>query len=376
MIKDEEEMDFLDIFGQLDDPRIERKKLHPMPEILLLTLCAVICGAESWDDIEMFGKSKLMFLRQYLPYESGVPSDDTLRRFFRAIDTTQFQHLFIQWVKEWLSPEVAGKVVAIDGKTLRGSHEGGQSPIHLVSAFASEAGIVLGQVKTSEKSNEITAIPELLEWLDVRGAIVTIDAMGCQKAIAEKIIDKGGDYLLALKGNQSGLHDDVRLHFEQPAPTSLTRMSHAETIDKGHGRIEVRQCRLSTDIEWLKERHPEWKNLSSIIAIDSERLIGDTTTRETRYFISSSQAPAARMLAAVRLHWGIENQLHWVLDMSFGEDQSRIRKDNAPANVAIIRHAALNMIRQAPKKRMSVKRMRKAAGWDDSLLTEVLAQVF
>jgi predicted transposase YbfD/YdcC len=178
-------MDFLDIFGQLNDPRIERKKLHPMPEILLLTLCAVSCGAESWDDIEMFGKSTLMFLRRYLPYESGIPSDDTLRRFFRAIDTTQFQRLFIEWIRVWLNPEVAGKVVAIDGKTLRGSHDGGQSPIHLVSAFASEAGIVLGQIKTSEKSNEITAIPELLEWLDVRGAIVTIDtlwgtsAMGC-----------------------------------------------------------------------------------------------------------------------------------------------------------------------------------------------------
>ena len=178
-------MEFLDIFGQLADPRIERKKLHPMPEILLLTLCAVICGAESWDDIERFGKSKLMFLRQYLPYEPGIPSDDALRRFFRAIDTTQFQRLFVEWIRAWLSPEVAGKVVAIDGKTLRGSHDGGQSPIHLVSAFASEAGIVLGQVKTSEKSNtlwgtsEITAIPELLDWLDVRGAIVTIDAMGC-----------------------------------------------------------------------------------------------------------------------------------------------------------------------------------------------------
>jgi len=369
-------MDFLDIFGQLDDPRIERKKLHPMPEILMLTLCAVICGAESWDDMEAFGKAKLVFLRQYLPYESGIPSDDTLRRFFRAIDTTQFQRLFVEWVRAWLSPEVAGKVVAIDGKTLRGSHDGGQSPIHLVSAFASEAGIVLGQVKTSEKSNEITAIPELLDWLDVRGAIVTIDAMGCQKAIAEKIIDKGGDYLLALKGNQSSLHDDVCLHFEQPAPASLARMTSAETIDKGHGRIEVRQCRLSTDIDWLRGRHPEWKNLSSIVAIDSQRIIGNTTTQETRYFISSSQAPAARMLAAVRLHWGIENQLHWVLDMSFGEDQSRIRKDNAPTNVAIIRHAALNMIRKTPKNRMSVKRMRKAAGWDDSLLTEVLAQVF
>ena len=371
-----EKMDFLDIFGQLNDPRIDRRKLHPMPEILLLTLCAVICGAESWDDIEMFGKSKLVFLRQYLPYEHGIPSDDTVRRFFRAIDTTQFQRLFVEWVRTWLSPEVAGNVVAIDGKTLRGSYDSGQSPIHLVSAFASEAGIVLGQVKTSEKSNEITAIPELLEWLDVRGAIVTIDAMGCQKAIAEKIIDKGGDYLLALKGNQSSLHEDVRLHFEQPAPPSLIRMTRAETVDKGHGRIEIRQCRLSTDIDWLRARHPEWKNMSGIVAIDSERLIGDTTTQETRYFISSSQAPAPQILAAVRLHWGIENQLHWVLDMSFGEDQSRIRKDNAPTNVAIIRHAALNMIRQAKKKRMTIKRMRKAAGWDDSVLTDILAQVF
>lgn len=369
-------MNFLDIFGQLDDPRIERKKLHPMPEILLLTLCAVICGADSWDDIELFGKSKLTFLCQYLPYEFGIPSDDTLRRFFRAIDTQQFQRLFVKWIEEWLSPEVAGKVVAIDGKTLRGSHDGERLPIHLVSAFASEAGIVLGQIKTSEKSNEITAIPELLEWLDVRGALVTLDAMGCQKAIAEKIIEKGGDYLLALKGNQSRLHDDVRLHFEEPAPTSLVQMACAETIDKGHGRVETRCCRLSTDIDWLRELHPEWKNLNSIIAIDSQRFIGDTITQETRYFISSSKVSATQMLAAVRLHWGIENQLHWVLDMSFGEDQSRIRKDNAPTNVAIIRHAALNMIRKIPKKRMGVKRMRKAAGWDDALLTEVLAQIF
>jgi len=365
-------MDFLDVFGRLDDPRIERKKLHPLPEILLLALCAVICGAESWDDIEMFGKSKLVFLRQYLPYEHGIPSDDTLRRFFRAIDTAQFQRLFVEWVRAWLSPEVAGKVVAIDGKTLRGSHDGGQLPIHLVSAFACEAGIVLGQVKTSEKSNGITAIPELLEWLDVRGAIVTIDAMGCQKVIAGKIVDKGGDYLLALKGSQGSLHDDVRLHFEQPAPALPAQMACAETVDKGHGRIEVRRCRLSTDIGWLRERHPEWKGLNCIVAIDSERLIGDTATQETRYFISSSLATAPQVLAA----WGIENQLHWVLDMSFGEDQSRIRKGNAPTNVAIIRHAALNMIRQVPKKRISVKSMRKAAGWDDSLLSEVLAQVF
>ena len=369
-------MDFLDVFGQLDDPRIERKKLHPMPEILLLTLCAVICGAESWDDIETFGQAKVEFLRRYLPYTHGIPSDDTLRRFFRAIDPDQFQRLFIEWIRTWLNPEVADKVVAIDGKTLRGSRNGEQMPIHLVSAFASEAGIVLGQVKTHEKSNEITAIPELLEWLDVRGAIVTIDAMGCQKAIAEKIVDKGGDYLLALKGNQSRLHDDVRLHFEEPGPQASIQMEQAETLDKGHGRIEVRHCHVSTDIDWLKKRHPEWKNLNSIVAITSERHIGETVTQETRYFISSSLIPAERMLAAVRLHWGIENQLHWVLDMSFGEDQSRIRKGNAPNNVAIIRHAALNMIRGAKTKRMSIKRMRKAAGWDDALLNDVLAQVF
>ena len=250
-------MDFLDVFGQLDDPRIERKKLHPMPEILLLTLCAVICGAESWDDIETFGESKVEFLRRYLPYEHGIPSDDTLRRFFRAIDPKQFQRLFVEWIRTWLNPEVADKIVAIDGKTLRGSRDGEQLPIHLVSAFASEAGIVLGQIKTPEKSNEITAIPELLEWLDVRGAIITIDAMGCQKAIAEKIIDKGGDYLLALKGNQSRLRDDVRLHFEEPGPQAFTQMEHAETVDKGHGRIEVRRCRVSTDIGWLKALHPD-----------------------------------------------------------------------------------------------------------------------
>jgi predicted transposase YbfD/YdcC len=186
----QEEMDFLDVFGRLDDPRIERKKLHPMPEILLLTLCAVICGAESWNDIEEFGKAKLDFLRQYLPYQNGIPSDDTLRRFFRAIDGSQFQRLFVQWIRAWLSPDMENKVVAIDGKTLRGSHDSGLLPIHLVSAFASEAGIVLGQLKTQEKSNEITAIPELLDWLDVRGATVTIDAMGVRKRLLKKLSTK------------------------------------------------------------------------------------------------------------------------------------------------------------------------------------------
>ena len=348
-----------------------------MPEILLLTLSAVICGAESWNDIELFGYSKLAFLQRILPFKNGIPSDDTLRRFFRAIEPAKFQHLFMEWITKWLNPEVANKVIAIDGKTLCGSHDAGQLPIHLVSAFASEMGIVLGQIKTAEKSNEITAIPELLEWLDVSGAIVTIDAMGCQKVIAEKIVARGGDYLIALKGNQSHLHEDVKLYFEQPPHSAQTGMQFAETIDKGHGRIEIRRCRLSTDIEWLRRLQPEWKSVKCIVAIESERHQGEKLSRETRYFIGSKQEMiASQALAAVRLHWGIENQLHWVLDMSFGEDQSRIRQHHAPANVAVIRHAALNMIRQVKPERISIKKMRKLAGWDDTVLASILGNSF
>ena len=378
----EETNGFLDIFGKLEDPRREQRKLHPMPEILLLTLCSVICGAESWIDIEDFGHAKLDFLRRYLPYENGVPSDDTFRRFYRAIDTEQFQRLFVEWIRVWLSPDVADKVIAIDGKTLRGSRDGNNSAIHVVSAFASEAGIVLGQTKTQEKSNEITAIPELLDWIDVRGAIVTIDAMGCQKSITQKVVDKGGDYLISLKGNQGNLHKDVKMNFEKPTATAFFQMASTETeAEKGHGRIEIRRCKVSTDIDWIRARHPEWVELNSIVAVESERHIGDKVSIETRYFISSSTATPERLLSAVRQHWRIENQLHWVLDVSFGEDSCRIRKDNAPTNIAIIRHAALNMIRTAKKanmthKRRSIRLMRKSAGWRDDVLAEILAQVF
>jgi predicted transposase YbfD/YdcC len=379
-----EEIDngFLDIFGKLEDPRRERRKLHPMPEILLLTLCSVICGAESWIDIEDFGYAKLHFLRRYLPYENGIPSDDTFRRFFRAIDTQHFQQLFVEWIRAWLSPDVAEKVIAIDGKTLRGSRNGSHSAIHMVSAFASEAGIVLGQVKTQEKSNEITAIPELLDWIDIRGAIVTIDAMGCQKTITQKIVDKGGDYLISLKGNQGNLHTDVKMNFEKPTVAAFFQMASIESeAEKGHGRIEIRRCKVSTDIDWIRARHPEWAELNSVVAVESERHIGENVSIETRYFISSSTSTPERLMSAVRQHWGIENQLHWVLDVSFGEDSSRIRKDNAPTNMAIIRHAALNMMRTVKKtniayNRKSIRLMRKSAGWRDDVLAEILTQVF
>ena len=367
----------MDVFNQLKDPRIERRKLHPMPEILLLTLCAVICGAESWNDIELFGRAKIDFLRTFLPFKNGIPSDDTVRRFFRAIDSNPFHRLFIEWIRAWLNTKVFNKVIAIDGKTLRGSHDGAQSAIHLVSAFATESRIVLGQMKADGKSNEIKAIPELLTWLDVQGAIVTIDAIGCQKAITQKIIEQGGDYIIALKGNQGNLYEDVKLYFERPSETGLANMEVVETVDKGHGRIENRRCRLSKDIEWLRKRHSGWTKLSCIIAIDSERHIGDSVSHEKRYFIASRKnITAMDSLEAIRSHWGIENQLHWTLDMSFGEDKSRIRRGNAPANVAIIRHVALNMIRQSQVERVSMRMMRKFAGWNNSVLNSVLSQIF
>lgn len=373
---------FLDVFGELEDPRREHRKLYPMAEILFVTLCGLICGAESWIDVETFGQAKLEFLKKYLPFENGIPSDDTFRRFFRAIDPEQFQKLFVEWIRVWLNPEVAEKVIAIDGKKLRGSHDGDKSAIHMVSAFASEAGIVLGQMKTQEKSNEITAIPELLDWIDIRGSIVTIDAAGCQKTITQKIVKGGGDYLISLKGNQGTLHEDVKLTFEQPCEQAIANLKSIETPpEKGHGRIEIRRCRVDTHIDWLRERHPQWTDLKSIVAVESERHIGDKVSTETRYFISSSTESPERLLSAVRQHWGIENKLHWVLDVSFGEDHSRIRKHHAPANIAIIRHAALNMMRTAKAnnpalKRTSIKLMRKSAGWKDEALALILEQVF
>lgn len=241
----------------------------------------------------------------------------------------------------------------------------------MVSAFATEARIVLGQLKTNEKSNEITAIPELLEWLDLKGAVISIDAMGCQKEIAKRIIKGGGDYIFSLKGNQSTLHEDVVTYFENP-----DKCGYFEHVDKGHGRIEKRKCHVSYDIDWLKKRHKRWTNLESIIMIESTREIKNRTECEKRFYISSCEEKPERILHCIRSHWSIENSLHWVLDMSFGEDQSRIRKGNAPENMAIIRHFALNLIRSYKKKRQSIRRLRKMAGWSSRTIYDILQQNF
>lgn len=366
---------FLDHFEGLEDPRSARNQLYPMPEILLTALCAAICGAEGWQDVENYGEAKLEELREYLPYANGIPSDDTFRRFFRSLNPDVFQELFRAWVRK-LHALPEEKIIAIDGKSSRHSFDGTDPMLHMISAYVTEARLVLGQEKVSEKSNEITAIPRLLEWLDLKGATVTIDAMGCQFEIANQIVKKEGQYMLALKGNQGNLSEDVRSYFDDKI---LRQSLHSfEDVDKGHGRFETRKCWISSEVAWLQDRHPQWRSINSIVCIESTREIKGKTTTETRCYIGSDRVSPEKALSIIRSHWAIENSLHWVLDMSFGDDQSRIRKENAPQNMAIVRHMALNLLQltKAQMKRRSIKQLRKIAGWDHPMLKLILSQKF
>ena len=366
-------------FGGLKDKRIERHKLYSLTEILFVVLCGTICGAESWRDYVLFGKEKLDFLRQHFPFENGIPSKNTISRVFYTLDPEAFKHCFIEWVKS-LQCQLSD-IVAIDGKTLCNSvnKQDNIPPIHMVSAFATHARLILAQQKVDEKSNEITAIPKLLDLLDLKGQTVTIDAMGTQRAIARKIYDKGADYVLALKGNQGTLNDDVRLFLEAEFQkgTSTAIEDAYEEVDKGHGRIEVRKCLVSSQIDWLQQKQ-NWVGLNSIAMIEETREIGDKISTERRFFISSLPADAQRIAAAVRAHWLIENALHWVLDVVFNEDGSRIRKDHAGENMAIVRHIVVNMLNNAKKsfKNIGLKALRKKAGWGNETLQFILKQNF
>jgi predicted transposase YbfD/YdcC len=365
---------FLDCFAELRDPRSSRNRLYTVSEILLVCLCAAICSAEGWQDVEDFGKIKIDFLKQYLPYKNGIPSDDTFRRFFRALDPNSFQELFRKWVGMLQKERLV--VIAIDGKSLRHSFDGESKMLHMISAYATDARLVLAQEKVEEKSNEITAIPTLLKWLDLRGSTVTIDAMGCQHTIASQILANQGQYIFALKGNQGSLHEDIKTYF-----TDTISQKHAEAYkdyDKGHGRIESRSCFVEKDVAWLIKRHPQWNSIGSIVRIDATREIKCKTTSETRYYIASQAETPQKILQKIRSHWAIENSLHWILDMSFGEDQSRIRKQNAPQIMAVIRHMALNLLQLKKREmpRQSIKRLRKMAGWDNRILDSILAQAF
>lgn len=361
---------FLDFFGDLDDLRIDRKKLYPLNEILLLTLTAVICGSEGWIDIEAFGREKIDYLRQFLPFENGTPSDDTLRRLFRSIDPKAFQERFVKWV-ESLS-KLNAKLISIDGKVSRHTFDGDQNPLHMVSAFASESRLVLAQTKVSDKSNEITAIPELLALLDLSGSIVTIDAMGCQRLIAEQICQAKANYVLSLKGNQSTLHDDVKLLFEDGHEMEkLEPQSMYTDVDSDHGRVETRRCKVLKIPRELEELH-SWPGLKTVVEIESIRELNHKIEQEKRYYISSLEVPARDMLHAIRSHWAIENSLHYVLDITFKDDESRIRKGNAPMNIGIIKHAALNLLRKNQRKRESIKVLRKIAGWNQQRLSDII----
>ena len=359
----------LKFFTELNDPRQTAKVLYPLPEIILVALCAAICGADSFVEMEEFGNAKLDFLRKILPFKNGIPSHDTFGAVFANIDSKQFNNIFIKWVLS-LQKEIP-KLVAIDGKTVRRSMNGDIPPIHIVSAWSSDQRLVLGQLKTRKKSNELTAIPELLSMLSLKGATVSIDAMGCQKSIAEKIIEKKADYLLAVKNNQPKLYKDIDILFSSiDSKTFPVEIPEYQTIDKSHGRLETRTYSIFKDIQ-LMTTGDLWPKLQSIGRVQRICENGKRKSEETRYYISSKNFEVQDFADAVRGHWGIENSLHWVMDVVFRDDECRAREKNASANFVTLKHITLNMLKSLPVKK-SMRVRRKRAGWDETFLYEAL----
>lgn len=367
-------LSLFDSLGQVPDPRMERIKLHQLVDVLVIAVCATICAAETWEEIEEFGRAKESWFRKFLALPNGIPSHDTFRRVFLLINPKQFQEAFLGWVRA-AAQMTAGEVVAIDGKQARGARTPeGKEGLRLVSAWACEQRLVLGQLKTEEKSNEVTAIPRLLQLLALRGCIVTIDAMGCQTAIASQIISQEADYVLSLKGNQGTLHEEVVEYFAWAEKTGFKDLEYdyCATLEKDHGRIEGRKCWVTEDTDWFTEKD-EWAGLRSFIMVEADReVLGQAATRERRYFISSLGADAKQALRAVRGHWQVENSLHWVLDVAFREDACRTRTGHAPENLATLRHIAVNLLKQERSCKLGIKSKRLKAGWDESYMLKVL----
>ena len=356
---------------------MDRTKRHRLNDILTIAICAVICGADGWAQVELFGKSKLKWFRTFLDLPHGIPSHGTFGRVFARLDPRQFEQCFLNWINA-LADKPLGRLVAIDGKTLRGSFDrvAERSAIHMVSAWCEHNQTVLGQLVTDAKSNEITAIPQLLELLDLDGAVVTIDAMGCQKAIAAKAIACGADYILQVKGNQPKLEKELKLLFDECQRQDAHAVAHdyVEAVDKGHGRIETRRCGMTTDVGWLPDAEA-WANLSSFACVESTREVNGERSTDRRYYISSvEKRDAARMLQRVRGHWGVENRLHWRLDVVFDEDRRRVRTGHAPENFSRLSRIALNLLKAESSKKAGIKSKRLCCGWDHDYLLTVLTQ--
>lgn len=364
---------FLRHFKDMPDPRQRGKVIYPLDEVLLLCLVAVLGGAETFTDIARFGEKKIVLLRRFQPFRDGTPAHDHLGDIFATLDAKEFQRCFVAWVAALTG--APAEVIAIDGKTLRRSYQkkGAKEPIHMVSAFAVRQRLVLGQVKVAEKSNEIVAIPALLAMMAIEGAVVTIDAMGCQREIAAQILNKKADYVLALKGNQGTLRKDVEVFAAEQKANGFkdTKVSRHETVDGDHGRIETRAYTAIHDVAWLQERH-HWPGLKGVVMVESTREIGDKVERETRFYITSLVLLANQLGPIIRSHWAVENSLHWVMDMIFRDDECRIRTEHAPANFTTIKHMAHNLIRRAPGKD-SLRLKRKVAAWDDDFLASLVA---
>jgi predicted transposase YbfD/YdcC len=365
-------------FGQIDDPRYQHSPPHLLLDIITITLCAIISGANDWEAVAAFGRAKEDWLRTILRLPNGIASADTFERVFARIDPQQFQAGFISWVAA-ISHLTSGEVVAIDGKTLCGSVDlnNDRKAIHMVSAWASQSRLVLGQIKVDDKSNEITAIPELLRLLALPGCIVTIDAMGCQTEIAAQIVAQGADYMLALKKNQGHLYQEVARLFNDALtdPSRPIPFETAQTIEKGHGRIEKRQAWTISQPDYLTYLDPtgRWPGLASVVRIDSQRRLNNLHSQQTRYYIASLAGEPKRLNTIARTHWTIENQLHWSLDVAFREDDSRVRCKHAAENLAVLRHMALNLLKQEHTTKLSIQNKRLRAAWDNDYLLLLLS---
>ena len=365
-------------FSKVNDPRRDRTKEHKLIDIIVIAICAVICGAEGWVDIENFGNSKLSWLKTFLELPNGIPSHDTFGRVFSLIDAQQFQLSFYEWVLS-VNEIIQGQIINIDGKRLRGSGDErlGKRAIYMVSAWAEENEIVLGQRKVDEKSNEITAIPELLKMLALSGCLMTMDAIGTQTEIAKTIIEAKADYVLSVKENQGHLYEDISVLFavDQAQNFKYASFEHAKTINKGHGRIDIRECWSTSNPEYLNliRNRQNWIGLKSITMVICTRIIDGKETRRVRFYISSLPSNADRLLHAVRRHWAIENELHWVLDVALNEDHSRVRKDQAPENLAVLRHIALNLLKQEKTAKGGIHAKQLQAAWKEDYLLKVLS---